>query len=288
MKKIVAVIVTYNRLALLKKAIERLRTQTRKLDDIIIINNSSTDGTKEWLEAQSDLITITQENLGGSGGFFTGIEEALKGGYDWIFLADDDGEPSLDAIELLEDKADDASYSAVCCSVISNLNSDKLAFSLPRFRDDKQLLWGKNKRITDYDELVQLASSNGTYPLGSFFNGCLLSSKAIGICGNVNKSMFISGDEIDMMWRLNKYLPVVTLVDAKHYHPPAINRELPTWRRFYQLRNNIYNIRHHYNYKPLRLIITIVRNVDVLTMDNGIKYYFKAINDGFFGKLGKL
>ncbi len=279
---------TYNRLALLQKAIKCLRNQTRQLDDIIVVNNSSTDGTREWLEAQSDLITITQDNLGGSGGFFTGIEEALKRQYEWIFLADDDGEPSLDAIELLEAKADNGKYSAVCCSVISNLNSDKLAFSLPKFRGNKQLLLGANKRVTDYDELLQSANSEGTYPLGSFFNGCLLSAKAISICGNVNKSMFISGDEIDMMWRLNKYLPVVTLVEAKHYHPPSVDRELPVWRRFYQLRNNIYNIRHHYNYKSLRLILTVVRNLDLLTMDDGLKYYFKAIYDGFFGKLGKL
>ena len=44
--KIFAVVVTYNRLALLKKVIDLLKRQTRQLDSIVIVNNGSTDGTK--------------------------------------------------------------------------------------------------------------------------------------------------------------------------------------------------------------------------------------------------
>ena len=51
--KIFAVVVTYNRLALLKKVIDLLKRQTRQLDSIVIVNNGSTDGTKEWLEPVS-------------------------------------------------------------------------------------------------------------------------------------------------------------------------------------------------------------------------------------------
>ena len=43
--KICAVVVTYNRLELLKLTIRKLLEQNRKLDEVIIINNASTDGT---------------------------------------------------------------------------------------------------------------------------------------------------------------------------------------------------------------------------------------------------
>lgn len=40
----------------------------KKADNIIVINNQSTDGTGEWLATQP-VTTITQENKGGAWGF---------------------------------------------------------------------------------------------------------------------------------------------------------------------------------------------------------------------------
>lgn len=53
---VAAVVVTYNRLALLKRCVGCLRGQTA-LCDILIVNNASTDGTEEWLAAQADLLS---------------------------------------------------------------------------------------------------------------------------------------------------------------------------------------------------------------------------------------
>lgn len=88
--KIAAVVVTYNRIELLKQCIDSLRNQSHTLDEIIIINNSSTDGTIEWLETQYDLTFITQENSGSAGGQYTGIKTAYEKGYDWIWCIDTD------------------------------------------------------------------------------------------------------------------------------------------------------------------------------------------------------
>ena len=48
--KVVAAVVTFNRLELLKQSINALRNQSKKPDAILVVNNSSTDGTGEWLE----------------------------------------------------------------------------------------------------------------------------------------------------------------------------------------------------------------------------------------------
>ena len=45
-----AIIVTYNRLEKLKKCV-RLLMESETPCDIIIVNNASTDGTGEWLQA---------------------------------------------------------------------------------------------------------------------------------------------------------------------------------------------------------------------------------------------
>ena len=87
--KIIAVVVTYNRLPLLQKNIDCLRQQ-KPLTAIMVVNNGSTDGTAEWLHEQPGLTVVTQANVGGSGGFYTGIDLAYKEGADWIWCMDDD------------------------------------------------------------------------------------------------------------------------------------------------------------------------------------------------------
>ena len=65
---VTAVVVTYNRKALLEKVIRSLLTQTVEIGRIIIVNNGSTDGTGEWLAAEYGndprFDVVTQENVG--------------------------------------------------------------------------------------------------------------------------------------------------------------------------------------------------------------------------------
>ena len=50
MKKVVAVVVTYNRLLLLKENVDALLNQSYKSLDIMIIDNASSDGTEEYIK----------------------------------------------------------------------------------------------------------------------------------------------------------------------------------------------------------------------------------------------
>lgn len=77
--QVAVTVVTYNRLNLLKECLQALRRQTIKAD-IIIVNNGSTDGTKEYLDSKEGIFVIHQENLGGAGGFYAGTRQAFKAG----------------------------------------------------------------------------------------------------------------------------------------------------------------------------------------------------------------
>lgn len=98
---VAAVVVTYNRLMLLQECVAALRAQTRRPDEIIVVNNSSTDGTADWLASQPDLTVITQPNTGSSGGQYTGTKVAYQKGHDWFWLMDDDTIPQTDCLEQL-------------------------------------------------------------------------------------------------------------------------------------------------------------------------------------------
>ena len=72
------------------EVIDALRKQTYNDYQIVVVNNGSTDGTEKWLSQQRDIITITQENLGGAGGFFAGMKYVAEHGYEYCWIMDDD------------------------------------------------------------------------------------------------------------------------------------------------------------------------------------------------------
>lgn len=98
---VAAIVVTYNRLELLKEGIVALQKQTYNHLQIIVVNNGSTDGTTDWLATQSDVLTLTQDNVGGAGGFFTGMKYAAEHDFDFVWIMDDDVIPRPDALEEL-------------------------------------------------------------------------------------------------------------------------------------------------------------------------------------------
>ncbi len=101
---IAAVVVTYNRLALLKECIDAISRQTYQVCKIIVVNNASTDGTTEYLQEIYDkhiFVKSFEKNLGGAGGFAEGITIAAKMGVDAIWIMDDDTIPQTDALDNL-------------------------------------------------------------------------------------------------------------------------------------------------------------------------------------------
>ena len=103
-EKTAAVVVTYNRLELLKRNIEALLAQTAACD-ILLVDNASTDGTGEAMRALEQAGKIqyrnTGANLGGAGGFNYGMRWAVEAGYDYVWVMDDDTLPHPDALEKL-------------------------------------------------------------------------------------------------------------------------------------------------------------------------------------------
>lgn len=92
-KKVVAIIVTYNRLEKLKKCWSAIARQN--IYGALIVNNNSTDGTKEWIDSIDDVRLKPlhlENNIGGAGGFRKGCEYGLNVFQDaeWFLLFDDD------------------------------------------------------------------------------------------------------------------------------------------------------------------------------------------------------
>ena len=104
--KVVAVILTYNRLPLLKKCIASVQNQRYSPDLLIVVDNASTDGTAAWLKNQPVITHTLKKNVGASGGFSECLKVSYDFGGDWIWLMDDDTITQDDTLELLVNQLD--------------------------------------------------------------------------------------------------------------------------------------------------------------------------------------
>ena len=84
------IIPTYNRKNLLKRALHSVSNQTFVPKEIIVVDDGSSDGTKDWvLERFPDVRYIYQDNSGVSSARNSGIKEAIGS---WIAFLDSDDE----------------------------------------------------------------------------------------------------------------------------------------------------------------------------------------------------
>ncbi|MEP6927665.1 MAG: glycosyltransferase family 2 protein [Ginsengibacter sp.] len=236
MEDVIAVVVTYNRQFLLAQCISALRKQTCKIDKILVINNGSTDHTEAWLRHQPDIEFITQENVGGAGGFYTGIKTAFEKSYKWIWLMDDDGYPKEDALEMLLE-GDQEELCLRNCSVINK-------------EDKKSFVWKTGKHVS-IDEVQDTIIKNVAHP----FNGTLLNRKIVEKVGFPNADLFLWGDETEYFYRIirkNK-IPYYTKANSIHYHPASAYSYkndwsfANNWKMYFYVRNRFFILKSKYS-----------------------------------------
>ena len=204
---VACIVVTFNRLPLLKKCLNSIRNQTNKDFDIIVVNNGSTDGTKEWLDGQENLIVINQSNVGGAGGFFSGMKKAYEDGYEWVWMMDDDGIADSSQLEALKGgayKFNSLFLNALVCNIADH---DNLAFGLSH---DRKII--KSTKEAQKYEVI----SGAINP----FNGTFVNRRVIETIGYIKKEMFIWGDEREYELRAKSAgYKIYTVTNAIHFHP---------------------------------------------------------------------
>lgn len=238
-KKVAIIVVTYNRLTFLKECIESLRKQTYKDSSIIVINNGSTDNTTEWLAEQKDIITITQPNLGGAGGFFTGIKYASENGYDYSWIMDDDVEARSDTLEKL--MIHTPNTHGFLCSRVLDLNG--LQCNVPRISNkisDKTGEWTWGNKIGD--NLLEVLTTS--------FVSVLIPNKLVFDLGLPYKEYFIWGDDTEYTTRISNSNNSYLVMDSIMTHKRALNTVLSIFTEtnpnrvrmyYYSYRNRIHN-----------------------------------------------
>lgn len=303
MEKIISVVVTYNRLPLLKRVIESLHNQTYHLTQIIIVDNGSTDGTHEWLDSQNDITVIHQSNVGGSGGFYRGIAEASKMDCDWIWCMDDDVFPMPNCLETLLKYKDQIKHCGILCP--RRIMNEKT------FVAEAKTLNLSNPFMDMHNNMLKvrdLESHDYVCIEGMSFEGPLISKDVVKKIGLPNKELFILYDDTEYSYRaVVAGYQVAVIRDAileKYDFQSTIsyreNKIRNKWKLFYHIRNTAY-FGHHYGknifVKYMAALPFLLRMYGAITFNfiHGHKYKFsdyntlvKAMFVGIQEKIGKI
>lgn len=239
------VIVTFNRLECLKKALFSVEEQTHKPKNIIVVNNASTDGTYEFLEnwrkEQKDFcktIIHQSENTGGSGGFYTGLQAACDIDNEWIWLSDDDAYPDVNALYFANKyltENDTMDISAICSKIINNGEID----TWHRRRLKKRLLkieW-ENVDASEYVNTFELDLLS--------YVGCIINKSKLEDVGLTNKDYFIWYDDSEHSLRLREAGKIVCVPSIMTIHNVPVNSTI-NWKYYYAIRNYNDMIRKHF------------------------------------------
>lgn len=283
--KINAVVVTYNRKDLLKECMDSLLNQTYKVDNIIVIDNNSTDGTGDYF-VENEIYDIPiikyikmEKNLGGAGGFYEGIKIASELECDWIWIMDDDTIPNNDALEMFIKSIDVAGNNiSFFASSIYGPNGEPM--NVPVIQN----------KVTEngYSDWYMKLEHGLVKIKNATFVSLLINNEAVKKVGLPMKGYFIWGDDTEYTMRLTTYYNEAYLCghskalhkryNAKNISIDGEENEGRVKMYYYYYRNTLINLKEYEgSFKVLRRIIKWEYDCIKMMLNKKIKYRFSKI-----------
>lgn len=250
MDKYAIIIVTHNRIELLKECINNALNQTAAAEKIIIVNNASTDGTDEYLKTQlfkNEIFEVVEsrENIGGAGGFNLGIEKALAHDTDWLLVIDDDAilekNYAKSLLNQLQIHAENnREYQAAAGIVKVNGEIDIY---------HRRYIANPGMRLKTFDE-KNYQQETFECDIASFC-GMFVKKTLVSKIGLPHKEYFIFHDDTEYSLRILKYSKFLVVTDAVLNHKTKTEQKQKprryTWKDYYEIRNRLLYVKEHGN-----------------------------------------
>lgn len=242
-----AVVVTFNRLAQIRVTVDRLLDSP--IDHLLVVDNGSTDGSRDWLAQRNDPrleLICTERNLGGAGGFALGVDQMTRRhDPDWLLLGDDDSRPEPGMIERFL-HSDHGDWDAVAGAAyypdgaICGMNRPVLNPFMHLDIFFKTLVGGRRAfHLKDAD----YAQPDAVPVDGASFVGFFLSRRAVQLAGLPDARMFIYAEDGLYSLGLSRaggrivFLPWLRFEHDCSSFSAAAGRLTPLWKVYYYHRN---------------------------------------------------
>ncbi|MHB8422742.1 MAG: glycosyltransferase family 2 protein [Thermoplasmataceae archaeon] len=231
-QEIAAIVVTFNRKNLLATCLDGLLSQTVPISRIYLVDNCSTDGTKDLLlekgflsNPKIEYIPLT-ENIGGAGGFHEGLKNAIHGKNSWFWFLDDDVSPFPDCLEKLLELREISSC----------------IHPLVVYEDGRHHEWEQH---FDPMTTAQISLKNASFKNGkswcsmnvACFEGMLISKDIVEKIGLPDKDFFISGDDGLYGFLASQFTNVIYTNSGKLLKKIYPATHIGAFKIYYDLRN---------------------------------------------------
>lgn len=212
MNKVAAVVVTYNRIELLKECLGALEKQNYPCD-ILVVDNASTDETEKYIsliKSKYDNLYYknTGANIGGAGGFNSGMRWSVEAGYEYVWVMDDDCLPYSDALQKLIEADDmlNGKYGWLASAVL--------------WKDGHECKMNRVKLKKSFYEYLEYMQYGIVQAEQATFVSLFLKTKTIREAGLPIKEFFIWGDDIEYTRRISvrMHLPCFIAGRSKAIH----------------------------------------------------------------------
>jgi GT2 family glycosyltransferase len=251
--RLVAVVVTYQRLPQLQTTLARLlAAPPRHLSHVVVVDNASTDGTGDWLAIQTDPRLVVHQlprNLGGAGGFEAGLRLAVEQlDPDWLLITDDDGRPMEDTLARFHAVPRDGS--AAWAAAVYYPSGKLCELNRPTLNPfwNLRTFFGalfsgrKGFHVTDAD-----FAGTATRPIdATSFVGFFVSRKTVDRVGYPDPNLFIYGDDVLYTLGIRRaggtiaFDPTLRFEHDCESSRPGRKIYDPVWRAYYHHRNIIF------------------------------------------------
>lgn len=227
--------------------IESLMTAGASLDQIIVVDNASTDDSVEFLKEKYRgrlRVIEAKENKGYAHGGNLGMQEALQQGSRWVLLMNNDTVVAPDFFKELMGAADE------CGEQYAILGPLILFYSLP------EKIWYLGDKLVpgtmiSYNPYFMKELKKDCPPIMpvDFLNGCamMFRSDVLKTVGLWETAFFMYGDEVDYAFRVQRTdYRMACVTTAKMWHKvSAIMKQVPAKTRYLRTRNQIWIYRKY-------------------------------------------
>ncbi len=286
---VIIIIVTYNK----KKYVIDLLNSLKEIDyknyDIAVVDNASTDGTVESIKRSFPSVTVVanSKNMGGSGGFNTGLSYAFnKEKYEYYWLLDNDVVVSKDALRVLVETLDNNSDIAIAGSQMCQLDNPEVTNEIGAYVDFHRGSLVLNRHLTR-----KRNNSTGIFDVDYIAAASLLVRADVAKKAGLWEDFFIHFDDVDWCLRIKKMgHRVVGVADSVIWHLSAAEKPI-TWQQYYDVRNMLFLLDKYGSKKDVvrfgkRKVLQAI-HTELKGLTPVAEIIFNAIEDFHHGVKGK-
>ncbi|MGQ0793466.1 MAG: glycosyltransferase family 2 protein [Deltaproteobacteria bacterium] len=258
--KVAIVIVTWNKRDFVLSLLGSLKDLNYENFDTLVVDNASTDGTAESIRAEFPAVEliVNPKNLGGTGGFNTGMRRAVeKGGYEFIWLLDNDASVEKETLAALVQSMRSDPKAGIIGSMIMEADRESIV-ELGAFIEWNAGTWRANLRNEKARDLKLQDAVEVDYVAAC---SALVRTEVIRKIGVMDERYFIHWDDIDLSLRAKAAGYRIKASPASRAYHGIEDKPASLLMFYYDIRNGLLTVsKHHSGIRSFIYILKILRN----------------------------